>query len=368
MLQQQSRAMRIQSLEVSIYRVPTDGLEQDGTYQWDSTTLILVEAIAEDGLRGLGYSYGATAAGMLIQEKLAAIVVGCPVEDIPRAWDAMIHSVRNDGRRGIASHAISAVDVALWDLKARLYDKPLFQLLGVRREEVPLYGSGGFTNYPLDRLQQQLGDWIGEGFSKVKMKVGAKPDEDLVRVRAAREAIGEQAELFVDANGAYQVKQAIEMAECFAGFGVSYFEEPIAFDHLNQLAFIRQQIPMALASGEYGYDLYDFRDVLVAGAVDILQADATRCLGVTGCLKAADLAYAFNVPFSTHTAASIHAHIACTVPQIEHVEYFYDHARLEHMLFEGALKPVNGSLRPDPSRPGLGLEFKRQDAEKWKVG
>lgn len=358
--------MRIKALEVSIYRIPTDGPEEDGTYRWDSTTLILVEAVAEDGLRGLGFSYGASAAGTLIREKLADLAAGWPVENITQAWDAMIRSVRNDGRRGIASHAISAVDVALWDLKAKVYDKPLFQLLGPCREAVPLYGSGGFTNYPVERLKEQLGGWVAQGFHRVKMKVGAQPTEDLARVRAAREAIGEQAELFVDANGGYQVKQAIEMAKSFAEHDVSYFEEPVAFDHLDQLAFIRERIPMALASGEYGYDPHAFRDTLMAGAVDILQADATRCLGVTGCLKAADLSYAFDVPFSTHTAASIHAHIACAVPQIEHVEYFYDHARIEHMLFDGTLEPVNGLLRPDTSRPGLGLDFKRQDAERWK--
>ena len=363
--------MKIEKLEVGVFRIPTDGPEEDGTFHWEATTMVLVEAIAENGQRGLGYSYASAAAGTLIEETLAQVVEGCTVENVGEAWEAMVHSVRNLGRPGIASHAISAVDAALWDLKARLHSVPIFQLLGPYREVVPVYGSGGFTNYSLERLAEQLGGWVEQGIPRVKMKVGkdwgTKPEEDVERVRAAREAIGSQAELFVDANGAYKVKQAIQQAERFWEYGVSYFEEPVAFDYLDQLAFIRGEIPMALASGEYGYDIYDFRDVLTTAAVDILQADATRCLGVTGCLQAGQLAFSFGIPFSTHTAPSLHAHVACAVPQIEHIEYFYDHVRIEKMFFDGVLEPRDGYLHPDPSRPGFGLELKRKDIARWKV-
>ena len=363
--------MRIEALKVNVYCIPTDGPEEDGTIRWDSTTMVLVEAQAEDGQHGLGYSYASAAAGTLIHEILASVVAGIPVENVREAWQAMVRSVRNIGRPGIASHAISAVDSAMWDLKARVHDMPLFQLLGPSRNAVPIYGSGGFTNYPLEQLGEQLTGWVDGGISCVKIKVGKNwgqvPDEDVERVRFARETIGDRAELFVDANGGYTVQQAIQQAEKFWEYGVTYFEEPVPFDHLDQLAFIRERIPMALASSEYGYDTYSFRDVLVAGAVDVLQADATRCLGVTGCLQAAELAYSFGIPFSTHTAASLHAHIGCAVPQIDHVEYFFDHTRIEQMFFDGALEPRDGSLFPDPSRPGFGLELKRNDIEKWKI-
>ncbi len=363
--------MKLERLEVNAYRIPTGQPEADGTIQWDSTTMVLVEAIADSGQRGLGYTYGAAACAPLIREGLAQAVIGCPVQNVGAAWEAMVRSVRNIGRPGIASHAISAVDTALWDLKARVFEKPLFQLLGARRGSVPIYGSAGFTSYTERELAEQFSGWASQGFSRVKMKVGkdwgTKPNEDVTRVQAARKAIGPEVQLFVDANGGYTVKQAIAQAHRFAEYGVSYFEEPVAFDFLDQLAFIRQRIPMALASGEYGYDVYDFRNTLLASAVDVLQADATRCLGVTGCLAAGELAYSFGVPFSTHTAASIHAHIASAVPQIEHVEYFYDHARIEHMLFDGALEPVNGELQPDPSRPGLGIEFRKKEAEKYQL-
>jgi len=363
--------MKIERLEVSIYRIPTDRPEADGTFHWDSTTLVLVEAVADSGARGMGFSYTTAAAGRLIEDLLTEAVIGCSVEHTGAAWQSMVRAVRNVGLPGVAATAISAVDTALWDLRARVEGLALFRLLGPYRESVPIYGSGGFTTYSEAELVKQLSGWVEQGISKVKMKVGkdwgTKQEEDLARVKAVRKAIGPDAELFVDANGAYTAKQAINLAGLFTEERVTYFEEPVAFDHIDQLAFIRQHSPIAIASGEFGYHASDFRDVLEARAVDILQADATRCLGITGCLQAAALAHSYGVPFSTHTAHSIHAHIGCAVPQISHLEYFHDHMRIENMLFDGALQPQEGHLRPDPSRPGLGLELKTSGAKHWKI-
>jgi L-alanine-DL-glutamate epimerase-like enolase superfamily enzyme len=362
---------RIARLETSVYRIPTDRPEADGTIAWDSTTMLVVEAIADSGERGLGYSYASAAAAAVVYELLERVVVGCAVDDVRAAWKAMIARVRNAGRPGIAATAISAVDVALWDLKARVAGQPVFRLLGAQREAVPIYGSGGFTTYTDQELAEQLGGWVQQGIPRVKMKIGtdwgARPDLDVHRVCVARQAIGPRAELFVDANGAYTPKQAIGLAERFAQYGVTYFEEPVSADQLDQLALIRQRIQQDVAAGEYGYDPWYFRAMLQAGAVDILQADATRCLGITGWLEAAALAHSFAIPFSGHCSPSIHAQAACAAPQIAHIEYFHDHVRIEHLLFDGALDPVCGCLRPDPTRPGLGLELKREDAAPYAV-
>lgn len=363
--------MKVQRLETSVYRIPTDKPEADGTLRWDATTLVLVEAVADSGDRGLGFSYTAAAAASVVREKLCEVVAGTRVEQVGAAWHAMVRAVRNVGRPGIAACAIAAVDIALWDLRARCVGQPLCQLLCPVRDAVPIYGSGGFTSYSQADLCEQLAGWVAQGIPRVKMKVGTdwgtRADEDLARVRVARQAIGPDAELFVDANGAYTVKQAVAQAARFAEWAVSYFEEPVSSDHLEQLALVRQHAPMAVAAGEYGYDAWYFRDMLRAGAVDILQADATRCLGISGWLQAAHLAYAFGVPFSAHTAPSIHAHGGCAAPQISHIEYFHDHVRIDGMLFEGAPQPAGGCLRPDPQRPGLGLELKRRDAERWRI-
>ena len=363
--------MRVDRLAVSVYRVPTDLPEADGTFTWDSTTMLLVEAEAESGRRGLGFSYCAAAAAGVVQELLAPAVTGCAVDSVGTAWDAMVRAVRNVGLPGIAATAISAIDVALWDLAAKEAGQPLFERLGAHRTAVPIYGSGGFTSYTELELAEQLAGWVDQGISKVKMKIGkdwgTKPDEDVLRASIARQTIGPGTELFVDANGAYPARLAIEQARRLGEHGVSYFEEPVPSDQLEQLAFIRQQAPMAIAAGEYGYAPWYFRNMLRAGAVDILQADATRCLGITGFLEAASLAHSFGVPFSAHTAPSIHAHAGCAAPNIAHVEYFHDHARIERMLFDGALDPAGGELRPDPTRPGLGLELKRSDAERFAI-
>jgi L-alanine-DL-glutamate epimerase-like enolase superfamily enzyme len=279
----------------------------------------------------------------------------------------MVRAVRNLGRPGIASMAVAAVDSALWDLKARLLGVSVVTLLGAVRREVPVYGSGGFTSYSVEELRRQLGGWVADGISRVKMKVGRDAAQDAQRVRAAREAIGSTAELFVDANGAYTRKQALAQANRFAESDVSWFEEPVPSDDLEGLRLLRDRGPagMAMTAGEYGYDLPYFRRMLDAGAVDILQADATRCGGITGFVRVAALCEAAGIPLSAHTAPSLHAHVCCALAPVIHVEYFVDHARIEDMLFDGALTPRGGSLQPDRSRPGFGLELKRSEAARY---
>jgi L-alanine-DL-glutamate epimerase-like enolase superfamily enzyme len=263
--------------------------------------------------------------------------------------------------------AISAVDSALWDLKARLLELPLATLLGAVRDSVPVYGSGGFTSYSIERLQAQLAGWVQDGIPRVKMKIGRRPGEDLARVRAAWEAIGSNAGLFVDANGAYSRKEALEFAERFAACGVGWFEEPVSSDDLEGLRLIRDRAPagMDIAAGEYGYEPVYFRRMLEAGAVDVQQADATRCGGITGWLAVAALCEAHGIELSAHCAPQLHAHAGCAVGPLRHLEYFHDHARLEQLLFDGALTPVGGALRPDPERPGLGIELRTADAERF---
>lgn len=358
----------IERVEVAAYIVPTESPESDGTLEWHNTTLVLVQAYA-DGLHGIGYTYADTATAHLIKDVLSPVVQGQDAMAVPATWTAMVRAIRNLGRPGIASMAIAAVDVALWDLKAKLLNLPLVKLLGPVRDRVPVYGSGGFTSYSLERLQQQLGDWAAQGISRVKMKVGRNPSEDVRRVEAAREAIGEDVELFVDANGAYSRKQALAFAGAFAELGVTWFEEPVSSDDLEGLRLLRDRAPsgMDITAGEYGYDLFYFRRMLEAKAVDVLQADATRCAGITEFLRVGALCEARSLPLSSHTAPSLHLHPCCALTPVRHVEYFFDHVRIEQMLFDGAQQPVNGCLQPDLTRPGLGLEFKYQDAERYAV-
>jgi L-alanine-DL-glutamate epimerase-like enolase superfamily enzyme len=363
--------MRIERLEAAAYRIPTDRPEADGTFSWDSTTIVVVEAVTDDGQRGLGYSYTAAAAVPLIAEVLAKEVIGLAKAELAIAPEAMLRSVRNIGASGLAATAISAVDSALWDLRARAAGLPLVDLLGARRDAVDVYGSGGFTTYSVEELVQQACDWVDQGIRRVKMKVGldhgARASEDVARVAALRGAIGPDVELMVDANGAYRATQAVLVAGNFAEHGVSYFEEPVPPDQVEQLAFVRSRAPVPIAAGEYAYLPADFMRLLRAEAVDVLQADATRCLGITGWLQAAELAQAFGVGFSSHTAPALHVPLGCAAPVFDHLEYFHDHDRIEAMLFDGLPQLVDGKLGPKPGRHGLGLEFKRAEAERWRV-
>ncbi|MBO0681780.1 MAG: mandelate racemase [Candidatus Dormibacteraeota bacterium] len=365
--------MKVERLETAVYRVPCDRPEGDGTLAWDSTTVVVVEAVADSDRRGLGFTYGSAAAAAVVKGVLEGEVTGRPPGEVRQVWEGMVRAVRNLGRPGIASTAISAVDLALWDLHGKALDQPLFRLLGARRNAVRAYGSGGFTTYTTDQLVEQLGGWVEQGMSAVKMKIGVDrgrcPELDLERVAAVRRAIGPSPKLFVDANGAYSRKQAIGLGARLQELGVSYFEEPVSSDQFSDLAAVRRALPMDVAAGEYGYDPWYFERMLQAGAVDVLQADVSRCLGVTGWLEGASLAHARGLPFSAHCCPSLHLHAACAAPEIAHVEYFWDHVRLESMLFEGAVTAdSDGKLRPAADRPGLGLELKRAEAERWRVG
>ncbi len=359
----------IERLEVNAYTVPTDAPEEDGTLAWDATTIVVVHAHGA-GVIGVGYSYADVSTAKLIESKLADVVEGMDASAPRRSWAAMVKAIRNLGRPGISSMAISAVDLALWDLHARILQAPLCVVLGRAHDRVPVYGSGGFTSYSEKRLQAQLAGWVEQGIPRVKMKIGADPAADPRRVALARAAIGPDTELFVDANGAYERKQALALAEQFRKESdVSWFEEPVSSDDLLGLRLLRDHGPagMRIAAGEYGYDAAYFERMLAARSVDVLQADVTRCGGVTGLLGVGALCYARNLPFSCHCGPTIHVHVAAAIEKLIHVEYFHDHARIEGMLFDGVPELRDGALWPNLDRPGMGLELKRRDAEKYAV-
>ncbi|MEU6746894.1 enolase C-terminal domain-like protein [Spirillospora sp. NPDC046719] len=362
----------VDGVTVHAFTVPTDGpdgAEEDGTLRWESTTMVLVEARA-GGRTGIGYTYGATAVATLIESTFAPLVRGADALAPAATWHRMFAAIRNAGRPGAGAMAVSAVDIALWDLKARLLDRPLFQVLPSFHDRVPVYGSGGFTNYPLDRLAGQLAGWVEQGVPRVKLKISRSPDDDPRRLTAVREAIGPEPDLFVDSNGALTRKAALYWARRLADeWDVRWFEEPVSSDDTEGLRLVREHGPgrLEVAAGEYGFVLKDFADLLDGPSVDCLQADVTRCGGVTGLLQVAGLSAARQTGLSAHCAPAVSAHAFCAVERLRHLEYFHDHVRFEDLVFDGTLSPEGGALRPDPDRPGLGLDVKWADAAKYRV-
>ncbi|MFI1714957.1 enolase C-terminal domain-like protein [Streptomyces litmocidini] len=363
---------RVDAVDVHAFEVPTDGpggREQDGTLEWDSTTMVLVRVHA-GGSTGLGYTYGDVSVASFVTSQLAPLLEGRGVLAPPALWQLMGTHIRNAGRPGVGAMARSAVDVALWDLKARLLGLPLVHLLPAPHDRVPVYGSGGFTNYPLDRLTEQLAGWADQGIPRLKLKTSREPERDPRRLTAVRKAIGDEVELFTDANGALSRKEALYWARRFhEEWDVRWFEEPVGSADLEGLRLLRDRGPerLEIAAGEYAFTAQDFVNLVEPPAVDCLQADVTRCGGITGVLEIAGLAAARHLDLSAHCAPAVSAHAFCAVRRLRHLEYFHDHTRVEELLFDGTLSPVGGVLRPDPTRPGLGLDVKWADAERFRV-
>jgi L-alanine-DL-glutamate epimerase-like enolase superfamily enzyme len=360
----------VQRVEASAFTVPTDTPEGDGTLAWDSTTLVLVEATG-GGRSGIGWTYGPAACVAVVRDRLGPVVAGRSALDVQGSYHAMVPALRNDGRPGIAALALSAVDTALWDLKARLLELPLHRLLGSVRDTVPVYGSGGFTTYTDQQLVDQLESWRDVGVPRVKIKVGeshgTRTGRDTARVRLARSTIGPGAELYVDANGGFTAAQAIAWWHQVAEHGVSWFEEPVSSDDLAGLRRVRDAVGADVTAGEYGYDLTYFARMLDAGAVDCLQVDVTRCGGITEWLRVTAVAAAHHIDVSGHCAPHLHVGVAAATPNLRHLEWFHDHVRIERLFFEGAeAEPTDGVLRPCEG-PGNGLRVRPRAVEPYRV-
>lgn len=349
------------------YKIPTEDKESDGTFEWDSTTMVIVR-IYSNGKEGIGYSYTHSSAAKIIKDILNNQIVGRNAMNVKQCYLKMINSVRNLGQTGLCMMAISAVDNALWDLKAKLLELPLVILLGQVKEKIIAYGSGGFTSYSIEKLKKQLGNWAQEGFAFVKMKIGRDPQNDLNRIAAARNVIGDKVKLMVDANEAYAVKQAISIAHNFPELGVIWFEQPVHHNDLEGMRIIKEHCPAEteVASGEYGFNTDDLFRLLNVSAVDVLQADATRC-GTSGFLQIGAVCETMHIPLSSHCAPAIHLHPCCSLNCFRHIEYFYDHTRIEDLFFDGNVKAESGFLKPDLNRLGNGLILKEKDASKYEI-
>lgn len=364
-----TRSPAIDKVDAHSYTIPTPSPEADGTLAWDSTTMVVADIWAGD-VHGLGWTYADTSCADLITGKLASAITGCPLLDVPRNWESMRRQIRNLGRPGVVSCAMSAVDIAMWDAAARCLGLPLTDLLGRCQDSVELYGSGGFTSFDDDQLIDQLTGWVrDQQIGRVKIKIGesfgSRPEEDLRRVALTRDTIGDQVELFTDANGGYSVGQARRMADALDDLGVTWFEEPVSSDDLDGLATVRASTVIDVAAGEYGYDVAYF--ARMAPVVDCLQVDITRCGGYTEWTRAAAVAAAHGLEVSAHCAPNLSAHAGAATQNFRHIEWFADHDRIESELFDGCLDPSGGTVTVPRTITGHGLTLRQDAAEPYAV-
>ena len=362
----------VDRIECRAYEIATDRPEADGTLAWSSTTVVVVLARAA-GVVGTGWTYSSAGSMAIVDEELARVAVGARAIDVSRIHEEMVRACRNLGRPGVVSCAISAVDTALWDLKAKLLGTSVATLAGSGPTSVPVYGSGGFTTYDDHTAAGQLEHWVGQlGIPRVKIKIGeswgTRVERDLARVSLARRVVGDGVELYADANGGYRRKQAIRVGRrLFDDSGVVWFEEPVSSDDLVGLGQVRAQVAPDVAAGEYGYDDAYFARMVESGSVDCLQVDATRCGGYTSWLRAAAVARAHNLDVSAHCAPHLHSAVAGAIANLRHVEYFHDHVRVDQLLFDGLPQIADGALSPLGGVVGHGMSLKDRDAEPFRV-
>lgn len=361
----------IRALRAAAYQIPTPSPEADATLTWDATTVVAAWADCGD-VTGLGWTYADASCVDLVHGVLAEAVSGRSCLDVPACWHAMQRQIRNLGRPGLVSCALSAVDTALWDAAARLHDVPLSRLLGRVHDDVAVYGSGGFTSYDDAVLAEHLESWVhGRRIPRVKIKIGeawgTRPARDLERVRLARKVAGPDAEVYVDANGGYSVGQASRVGAQLSEHDVTWFEEPVSSDDLSGLRQVRQHVPADVTAGEYGYDLAYFARMIEAGAVDCVQVDVTRCGGYTEWARIAAVAAAHNLDVSAHCAPNLSTHAAAATSNMRHIEWFADHDRIETDLFTGGVSPEGGTAGPDLDRCGHGMSFDDAAAARYRV-
>jgi L-alanine-DL-glutamate epimerase-like enolase superfamily enzyme len=330
---------------------------------------LFVHIKTDEGIEGFGV--GIPESKATIEGPLKNVLVGQDPLCHEKLWEDMFWKVRGYGRKGIAFCAISSLDIALWDLKAKVFGVPLYRLLGPYTDTVPIYGSGGWTSFDEAELVREQTGYVERGIPRVKMKVaidfGKDEAQDIRRLAAVRKAVGDDVEIFVDANNGYYARQAIAMSKRFEQYDVRWFEEPVLADDIQGLATISRATTIPVATGEHEYTKYGFKELITQGGADIVQPDVGRVGGVTEWMKVAHLAHAFNLPVAPHAVQLVHLHLACATPNLRVVEYLGVSEETDKIFFTEFPEPKNGMWSPYPDRPGLGLELDPKAVEKYRV-
>lgn len=348
---------------------------------WSIKTLthrdhLLVRVQSDAGVEGVGFclqDLSGRAAKAAMDDLLAPMLIGQDPRDITRLWERMYWQTVRAGRRGNLLHALSAIDIALWDHQGKLAGMPLYKLLGAYREEVPCYASGGYYYEGLEvfsKLEQEIRGYMDMGFRAVKIKVGRlSPEVEAQRVKLVREIIGPEVKLMIDANQAYlDVNACMELVKRVEQYDITWFEEPLPVDMLEAHVRLRRQTRIPLAGGEVSATRWEFQEMIRSGAFDYVQPDATMCGGISEWLKIAACAGAQGVSVAPHYHWDVHVHLACATREVSILEKFVgtDVKNFDLIMKNPRQVTKNGTLVPAEG-PGLGIEWDEAAIRKYLV-
>ena len=351
--------LKIETLETRHYRIPLTHKMSDSTHG-EMTHFELVMAIltTEDGARGVGYTYtigiGGASVRALIEAAARPLLIGQDPRQIEHFWEAMWWRLHYIGRGGIASFAIAAVDIALWDLLGNIDGVPLWKMAGGSKQAVTPYAGGIDLHLSLDGLLDYMQGHLDKGFVAVKMKVGQdRLRDDIERVAAVREMIGPDIALMVDANMRWDVETAIRAARQMQPYDLVWLEEPTIPDDYDGHARIAAEGGIPLATGENLHTIYEFKEMISRGKIAFPEPDVSNCGGITNWLRVAKLAYAFNLPVTTHGVHELHLHLLAATPNASYLEV---HSfGLERFIIDDPVI-IDGQMTA-PDRPGHGVQF-----------
>jgi D-arabinonate dehydratase len=364
--------VRVAAVDSLLVRVPLRRpvLLSRQTFTAREFNVVLVRT--DEGVEGVGYARGGEVVRAAVEAEIAPRLVGRDAFATETLWAELQDAAAIVGRSGAFMRAQSAVDIALWDAKAKALGLPLFRLLGGERTRVPAYVSGGYyrDGQSADDLAQEMAGYVERGFRAVKIRVGRlSPREDAARAAAVRAAIGDDVDLMVDANQGYATAaDALAAGRRFEQLGVRWLEEPVRAEDRAGCAEVAAALDMAVAAGESEYGRHAFRDLIASRAADVLQPDATVVGGVSEWLKVAALAGAHGLPLAPHYFTEVHAHLVAATPGAICVEYFFPDADIISFdeLLDEPLAPRDGFVEL-PERPGVGLDLRPGALERYRA-
>lgn len=367
---------KIQSVSVCVARVPLDTVTSFATRTVAARDYCLVKVRSTDGVEGIGFCYVGSAGGRIaqvaVEELLAKKLIGLESLRVEGLWNEMYQESLLQGRAGSVMRAISILDTALWDLNARSAKLPLYQYLGAYvADRVAAYASGGYylAGKTPKMLGQEMASYVKAGFKAVKMKVGRlSPAEEEARVRAARDAIGPDILLMLDANNAWSdVPTALAYMERFEPYGPYWIEEPFGPDDIDSHAKLAQLTRIVVATGEIACGRWYHKELLDKRGAEILQTDACVCGGITEWKRIAATAASYGVNMSPHWFHDVHAHLVAATPNARYVEFFPDDQVLNfRRLIDNQLKHKNGELLLHKT-PGLGFRFVEKAIKRYAL-